>query len=170
MRLFSSDSRKKLQKFWKLVFIAVLLAAFELNPWGVPIFPDNFPRTVEAGTKGGDKSDLNGDGVVDLDDLIIYSQQKGLDWTKVDWCLWIVDNPNQEKNYAHLFDFIRNYFNCDITVPILSDPTVSGINIPSATLGATIVTDGGDPIFETSTHTHGAGMNAERCGTQQGRQ
>jgi len=69
MRLFSSGSRKKLQKFWKLVFIAALLVAFELNPWGVPICPDNFPRTVEAVTAAGDKSDLNGDGVVDLEDL-----------------------------------------------------------------------------------------------------
>lgn len=151
MRLFNSDSRKKLQKFWKIVFIAALLVAFELNPWGVPICPDNFPRTVEAGTAAGDKSDLNGDGVVDLDDLIEFSAKKELDWANVDWCQWIQDNSNQEKNYAHLFDFIRDYFNCVITVPILSDPTVLEINIPSATLGATIVSDGGDPIFERGT-------------------
>lgn len=151
MRLFSSDSLKKLQKFWKIVFIVALLVAFELNPWGVPICPDNFPRTVEAGTAAGDKSDLNGDGVVDLDDLIEFSAKKGLDWTNVDWCLWIQENSNLEKNYAHLFDFIRDYFNCVITVPILSDPTVLEINIPSATLGATIVSDGGDPIFERGT-------------------
>jgi hypothetical protein len=151
MRLFSPDSRKRLKKFWKLLFIAALLVAFELNPWGVLICPDNLPRMVEAGTKGGDKSDLNGDGVVDLDDLISYSQQKGLDWTNVDWCQWIEDNPNQEKNYAHLFDFIRDYFVCDTTVPILSNPTVSEINIPMVTLGATIVNDGGDPIFERGT-------------------
>jgi len=154
MCLFSPDSRKKLKKFWKLLFIAALLVAFEISPWGSLIGLDTHPRLAQAGK---DKSDINGDQVVDLVDLELFSQQLGLNWEDVDWCQWIEDNPKQESRYSQLFDFIKEYFDCGTTippttVPTLSNPTVSDINIPSATLGATIVNDGGDPpIIERGT-------------------
>ncbi len=149
MNSVSPDLRKRLSRFWKFLFIATLLAVFEIGPGGVLIGLNNHPRPAQAAK---DKSDLNGDGVVDLDDLILFSQnQLGLDWTDVDWCQWREDNPKKEHQYPDLIDFIRDYFDCVSTVPILSNPTVSEVDIPNATLGATIVNDGGDTILERGT-------------------
>ena len=149
MRSMASDLRKRLVRFWKLFLIATLLVVFEIGPGGSLIGLDSRPRPAQASK---DKSDLNRDGVVDLDDLILFSQnQPGLDWTDVNWCQYIEGHSKQGQRYAQLFDFIRAYFYCDSTVPIVSDPTVSGINIPNATLGATIVNDGGDTILERGT-------------------
>ena len=154
MSLFSPDSRKRLKKFWKLLFIASLMVVFQINPWSSLIGIDNHPRLAQAGK---DKSDMDGDGVVDLEDLELFSQEVlGLDWQLVDWCQWIEDNPKQESRYADLFDVIKDYFDCEpkppkITVPTLSNPTVSEINMPSATLGVTIVNDGGAEIYEWGT-------------------
>jgi hypothetical protein len=149
MNSVTPDFRKKLAMFRKLLFIATLLVVFEISPGGSLIGLDSCPRLAQAAK---DKSDMNGDEVVDLEDLKLFSQRElGLAWTNVNWCQWIEDNPKKERQYPHLFDFIREYFSCDSTVPILSNPTVLEINIPSATLGATIVNDGGDPILERGT-------------------
>jgi hypothetical protein len=154
MNSVTPDLRKRLARGWKLLFIAALLVVFEISPGGSLIGLDSRPRLAQAAK---DKSDMNGDGLVDLDDLILFSQEKlGLDWTDVDWCQWIEDNSKEENRYAHLFDFIRDYFDCGTTippimVPTLSNPTVSQINLPSATLEATIDNDGGDPIIERGT-------------------
>jgi hypothetical protein len=148
-----TPSRKRVKKFWKLLFVAALLVAFEISPWGVLMCLENLPRMVEAKqTTGGDKSDQDKDGDVDLYDLMLFSENNlKQNWQDIDWCQYIVDHPEQTKHYSLLFDFIRGYFYCDATVPILSDPTVSEINLPSATLGATIVNDGGAPILERGT-------------------
>jgi hypothetical protein len=148
MNSVSPDSQKRLPRFWKFLLIVALLAVFQISPWGSLIGLDSHPRLAQAAKK--DKSDINKDGVVDLDDLISFSEAHGLDWTNVDWCQYIDDNPNKKAHYAQLFDFINSYYGCDITppqitAPTLSSPTVSGINIPSATLGATIDSAGGDP-------------------------
>jgi hypothetical protein len=149
MNSVSPDSQKRLPRFWKLLLIVMLLVAFELNPWGSLVGLDSYPRPARAAQ---DKSDINKDGVVDLEDLQLFSQKQKLDWATVDWCLYIEGHADLEgKHYAQLFDFIREYFYCDTTVPILSDPTVSGINLPGATLGATIVSDGGSPVTERGT-------------------
>ncbi len=154
MNSVSPDSQKRLPKFWRLLLIVALLVVFEISPRGSLIGLDSHPRLAQAGK---DKSDINGDGVVDLEDLNLFSQlELGLDWTNVDWCQWIEDNPRKENQYAHLFDFIRGYFDCGnttppIMVPVLSNPAVSQINLPSATLEATIDDDGGDPIIERGT-------------------
>lgn len=154
MCLFSPDSRKKLKKFWKLLFIVALLVAFELNPWGSLISLDSHPRVAQAGKKDWDKSDMNGDGVVDQQDLRLFSQELGLvdetEWTDEQWCQYIESHPKKKANYTQLFAFISDYYECEttpppITAPTLSNPTVSEINLPSATIGATIATDGGDP-------------------------
>jgi hypothetical protein len=161
MRLFSPDSRKKLKKFWKLLFIVALLAAFELNPWSSLVGLDSHPRVAQAGKKDRDKSDMNGDGVVDQQDLRLFSQELGLvdetEWTDEQWCQYIESHPKKKASYTQLFVFISGYYECEttpppITAPALSSPTASEINIPSATLGATIVNDGGDPpIIERGT-------------------
>lgn len=161
MCLFSPDSRKKLKKFWKLLFIVALLVAFELNPWSSLVGLDSHPRVAQAGKKDRDKSDMNGDGVVDQQDLRLFSQELGLvdetEWTDEQWCQYIESHPKKKASYTQLFVFISGYYECEttpppITAPALSNPTASEINIPSATLGATIVNDGGDPpIIERGT-------------------
>lgn len=71
------------------------------------------PSTVHAG-----QSDLNHDGVIDLEDLKIFSDKTlKQDWETVDWCAWIsVDGRYQDK-HDELVDFIREYFECDQPPP-----------------------------------------------------
>jgi hypothetical protein len=135
------------------MFVATLAVAFSIASWSVLVGLDSRLRTAYAAKQKCDNSDLNCDGVVDLEDLIIFSDEEGLDWETEDWCQWIQDNERSEKKYSHLFDFIRDYYQCDVTVtvPTLSNPTASAIHIPSATLGATIDSDGGDSIIERGT-------------------
>jgi len=73
---------------------------------------------------GGDLSDLNEDGTVDLDDLVIFSTnylQKN--WETVDWCVFHgavlagADYDGQPtsyylENFVDLLAFINVYFNC----------------------------------------------------------
>jgi len=72
----------------------------------------------------GDLSDLNEDGVVDLDDLILFSTnylQKN--WETVDWCVFhgaVVSGADYDGNstsyylehFVELLDFINVYFDC----------------------------------------------------------
>jgi hypothetical protein len=118
MRLFSPDSRKRLKKFWKLLIVTTLLVAFGMSPWGSLTGLDSHPRMVKAGTKGGDKSDLNNDGNVDEGDLTLFSQQKlGLqdwtDWSNEQWCQWYAAEADKNNKYSHLLDFIYIFFECD---------------------------------------------------------
>jgi hypothetical protein len=154
MSSINTPSRKTVKNSWKLLFIVALLVAFEISPWGVLMCLGRRPHVVEAKQHTGvDKSDLDRDGDVDLNDLMEFSEKylPGTDPLSVDWCQYIVNHPQEAKHYSLLFDFIRGYFYCDATVPILSDTTVSNINLPSATLGAFIVNDGGAPILERGT-------------------
>lgn len=65
-----------------------------------------------AGTKN---SDFNKDGVVDLEDLKIFSDTRlKQDWQTVDWCAWAdIENHLQSKNDL-LVEFVREYFQCDV--------------------------------------------------------
>jgi len=120
MFLFSLDSQKRIKKFWKLLIVTTLLVAFGICPWGSLIGLDSHPRIVKAGTKGGDKSDLNNDGYVDENDLTLFSQQLlGLeswtDWSNAQWCQWHAANKGNKdySRYSHLLDFIYIFFECD---------------------------------------------------------
>ena len=76
-----------------------------------------------------DKSDLNGDGVVDIADLALFSADYlGMDWETVDWCLFYEatlageDFEGQKTDYylAHfqdLLSFINLYYGCDAPPP-----------------------------------------------------
>lgn len=60
-------------------------------------------------------SDLNHDGVVDLQDLIFFSNKYlDQDWQTVDWCAWIAEDGRLQNKRDHLVDFIREYFQCDV--------------------------------------------------------
>jgi sugar lactone lactonase YvrE len=69
--------------------------------------------------RGAKLSDQNRDGVVDLDDLILFSQNElGQDWQTVDWCQWLAAPHKHEKHLRELLDFIDEYFNCDGEDPL----------------------------------------------------
>lgn len=64
-------------------------------------------------------SDQNGDGVVDLADLVLFSQAElGQDWQTVDWCQWLQIPRQQERHLQQLLDFINQYFRCDQGDPL----------------------------------------------------
>jgi DNA-binding beta-propeller fold protein YncE len=69
--------------------------------------------------RGAKLSDQNRDGVVDIEDLILFSQDElGQDWQTVDWCQWLAAPHKKEKHLRELFDFIDEYFNCDGEDPL----------------------------------------------------
>jgi hypothetical protein len=141
--------RKRRSGFWRLKFIPALVVAFVIGPWCSLIGLDNHLALAYAM-----QSDINHDGFVDILDLDMFSSKYlKQNWVDVDWCLWLEEDRKYttKQQLSELFDFIRGYFYCDATVPILSNPTVSEINLPSATLGATIFNDGGAPILERGT-------------------
>jgi len=64
-------------------------------------------------------SDQNNDGVVDLADLVLFSQAElGQDWQTVDWCQWLQIPRQQERHLQRLLDFINGYFRCDQGDPL----------------------------------------------------
>jgi DNA-binding beta-propeller fold protein YncE len=65
--------------------------------------------------QSGQSSDQNGDGVVNLEDLILFSDRKlKEDWQTIDWCLWLLDSGKYQKHYGELLAFIRDYFGCAV--------------------------------------------------------
>lgn len=72
---------------------------------------------------GGRHSDLNHDGVVDLEDLMILGEKVlDQDWQTVDWCEWILEDGRLQHKYDELVDFIREYFECDAPPEPPQDP------------------------------------------------
>jgi len=68
---------------------------------------------------GAKLSDQNGDGFVDLADLVLFSQvELGQDWQTVDWCQWLQSPRKREKHLQPLLDFINEYFRCDQGDPL----------------------------------------------------
>jgi DNA-binding beta-propeller fold protein YncE len=67
-----------------------------------------------GGADAGHKSDVNRDGVVDLQDLILYSEKElGQDWREVDWCAWLEVPHKHDDHIQELKDFVRELFECD---------------------------------------------------------
>jgi DNA-binding beta-propeller fold protein YncE len=65
-------------------------------------------------------SDLNSDGVVDVNDLAIFSQDElGQDWQTVDWCAWLEGPYRHGKHVRQLLDFIDAYFRCSEEDPLV---------------------------------------------------
>jgi hypothetical protein len=85
------------------------------------------PVAAAKPVKATDKSDLNGDLVVDTDDLVIFSSRYlELDWETVDWCaFWEATAREDElyarapefylKHFSKLLGFINIHFSCDLS-------------------------------------------------------
>lgn len=77
-----------------------------------------------ANAAPGDKSDLNGDSIVDLSDLMIFSTNYlETNWESVDWCLFHESTLTGAKfegrstkyylrHFSELLSFINEYFYC----------------------------------------------------------
>jgi DNA-binding beta-propeller fold protein YncE len=60
-------------------------------------------------------SDLNNDGVVSLQDLILFSERElGQDWRTVNWCAWLREPHKHEAQVAGLKEFVQWYFACEL--------------------------------------------------------
>jgi DNA-binding beta-propeller fold protein YncE len=92
-----------------------------------------FSYNCQGTEPNDDKSDLNGDGSVDLSDLIIFSTDYlGRYWDSVDWCLFLdstlagADFEGQStkfylQHFGQLLTFINSYFYCDGPEPPASN-------------------------------------------------
>ena len=59
------------------------------------------------------ESDINADGVVDLTDLIIFSEEHlKQDLRTVDWCEWILTPYKNKQHLEELIAFIEEEYNC----------------------------------------------------------
>jgi len=75
--------------------------------------------TTAALARAAALSDQNADGVVDLADLVLFSQSElGQDWQTVDWCQWLQGPHKHEKHLQALLDFINDRFRCDQGDPL----------------------------------------------------
>jgi DNA-binding beta-propeller fold protein YncE len=64
--------------------------------------------------RGARLSDQNRDGVIDLADVVLFSQTElGQDWQTVDWCQWLQGPYRRERHLQGLLDFIDEHFRCD---------------------------------------------------------
>ncbi|MBE9549511.1 MAG: hypothetical protein IMF09_08920 [Proteobacteria bacterium] len=100
-----------------LITISLLFVMLLWSPF-VASADKNIPQTA-------DKSDLNRDGIVNYDDLVIFSSKFLNSYTDMmDWCIFYDDvytgNAVYGKpadffinHYSALLAFINNYFNCD---------------------------------------------------------
>lgn len=103
---------------WSVVILMMLMLKI------AGVIPDP-PRTYAAA-----RSDFNRDGIVDLEDLKLFSETKlNQDWQTVDWCAWIKEEGKLQNRYDHLVDFIREYFQCDAPPPPPPPPPVDPLEV-----------------------------------------
>jgi DNA-binding beta-propeller fold protein YncE len=68
---------------------------------------------------GARLSDQNRDGVIDIADVVLFSQTElGQDWQTVNWCRWDQSPYRREKHLYQLLRFIDEYFRCDQGNPL----------------------------------------------------
>jgi DNA-binding beta-propeller fold protein YncE len=87
-----------------------------------------------------DKSDLNGDGAVDTQDIELFSSRYlGQDWMTVDWCAFYessISNPkyfrqivsDKIEHYQLLLNLIAETFECTVVVPTGDKSDLDGDN------------------------------------------
>jgi DNA-binding beta-propeller fold protein YncE len=113
----------------------------------------------EGTPESADKSDLNGDSIIDLSDLIIFSTNYlETNWEAVDWCLFHestlagADFEGQStkfylRHFGLLLEFINEYFNCGGGEP---PPTALLLeNVPKHLGRITAATDGSGDYYVT---------------------
>lgn len=112
-------SKRKRVRLWVFLAVAAILLSFKGGLWQRLTGLDMEPRTTIA--QSG-KDDLNGDGVVDLQDLELFSLKRlNLPWQEVDWCSWLDGNHKEQKFMGSVLEaFVREYFQCDVEPPDLS--------------------------------------------------
>ena len=88
---------------------ALLLIAFYVSPSNI----------LSADKTYGKHSDFNGDKIVDLEDLKIFSAKKlNQDWQDVEWCEWLEhDDKSKKLRGNELRNFIIEQFGCDQNEP-----------------------------------------------------
>jgi DNA-binding beta-propeller fold protein YncE len=88
------------------------------------------------------KSDQNRDGLVNLQDLILFSENVlRQDWRTVDWCAWIEQPHKQQEQFADLILFIRDYFDCDFDLLAVSNSNASPTRVAWGPNGRLYVSD-----------------------------
>jgi len=107
---------------------------------------------------GCDRSDLNKDGVVNIDDLVIFSSKYlELNWETLDWCAFYLATSIGEKfnakpttyyqeHFRGLLGFIKDYFQCD-TGPV----ALTVENKPKSLVRMAVATDSSGQYYFTDT-------------------
>ncbi len=159
---FKSKQKLRGMSFRVVLVLVLLLVAFKVSQ---SLLPEHIgPRSVLAASK----SDLDGNGIVDINDLDIYSLRrfkKG--WDEVDWCYWLEqDNvsgkpTSKEEKKAeharkHLGDELRNFiideFGCDVTEPPEpNEPPVDPLAVINSNDYPTRLALGSDHLYVTDT-------------------
>ncbi|MHC4742196.1 MAG: NHL repeat-containing protein [Planctomycetota bacterium] len=114
----STGPKSKRGRHFGILLLALLLAlSVRIGPLG-----DFFLKTAVAVSDKGKGGDLDEDGDIDIDDVVLFSDKcLKKRWDAVDWCQWIeqgahVDKDNKEKCesfFEGLHDFLVEYFLCD---------------------------------------------------------
>jgi hypothetical protein len=119
-----------------------------------------------AAPGGGDKSDLNGDGIVDILDLDLFSTNYlELSVTEVDWCAFYQATTSGEdfngkstkyyaKNFRMLLSFIYEDFECGVTEPPPPPPPPPTSFEPKYLVRMAQATDGSGDYYITDARTH----------------
>jgi hypothetical protein len=114
---------------------------------------------------GGDKSDLNGDGIVDILDLDLFSTNYlELHVSTVDWCAFYSatkagepfngkSTKYYEKNFRMLLAFIYEEFECGVTEPPPPPPPPPASFEPKYLVRVAQATDGSGDYYITDAGT-----------------
>jgi DNA-binding beta-propeller fold protein YncE len=92
----------------------------------------------------GHRSDQNRDGVVDLQDVIVFADDHlGQDWQTVVWCQWLQsdDRRLKRRRLRKLLAFIAEYFACDSPPPAVANANAYPTRLAWASDGRLYVSD-----------------------------
>ncbi len=99
------------------------------------------------------KDDLNRDGVVDLEDLALFSEKYlHQDWETVDWCAWLESDPSHAQGRDLLVGFIREFFQCG-TGPGAGDDPLAVRNSNDYPTRLALAPDGKVYVSNPKTHS-----------------
>lgn len=98
-------------RFWLPLVAITAIIAIKLAP---------LPNTPEKAFAGAGKDDWNADGVIDIEDLRLFSEAHvDVDWQTVDWCQWLKEPNKKHKHMGQeLKQFTSEYFSCTPPHPV----------------------------------------------------